>query len=376
MNVAMQALDGSNLGRAQDLLNRQRPGPGQKDLRGWEWRYLWGQTHSDALFTLCQKSEIESLAASADGNWLAIGLVHNDGLFVYDLQTRQEVTQLATGESEVRVAFSPAESVLAYTGVSVAASGKEQYTLRLWNAATRQVVSEFPLDGVCAGPAFAKDGQTLVTSTGYGHTTLWHMPDGTKLASYPNDQLTDDSGTGFAATSDLGLAAYGTGSGQVRVIDLHDAKVLWSAVASKQFVTALAFSPDSKTVASAAGYGESDIRLWDVATGKEIGRLEGHKAWVGSLVFWPDGKKLASCSADQTIRIWDVASRKCLDVLRGHRLEVWRLVLLPDDKTLVSASKDGAVCLWDTSVTHPHQPRITVPGQVRNWCFTPTAVHS
>jgi WD40 repeat protein len=167
----------------------------------------------------------------------------------------------------------------------------------------------------------------------------------------------------------LGLAAYGATTGQVRVIHLHDGKELWSAVASKQYVTALAFSPDSKTVASAAGFGESDIRLWDVATAKEIGRLEGHKAWVGSLVFWPDGKKLASCSADQTIRIWDVATRKCLDVLRGHRLEVWRLVLLPDDKTLVSGSKDGAVCLWDTSVTHPHQPRITVPGQVLNWCF-------
>jgi cell division protein FtsL len=80
MNVAKQALAGSNLGRAQDLLNRQRPKPGQKDLRGWEWRYLWQQTHSDALFTLCQKSEIASLAVSADGNWLAIGLVHKDGL--------------------------------------------------------------------------------------------------------------------------------------------------------------------------------------------------------------------------------------------------------------------------------------------------------
>ena len=49
MNVAKQALAGSNLGRAQDLLNRQRPQPGQKDLRGWEWRYLWQQTRSDAL---------------------------------------------------------------------------------------------------------------------------------------------------------------------------------------------------------------------------------------------------------------------------------------------------------------------------------------
>jgi WD40 repeat protein len=372
LNVAMQALDGSNLGRAQDLLNRQRPQPGQKDLRGWEWRYLWEQTHSDALSTLCQKSEIESLAASANGNWLAIGLVHKDGLFVYDLQTRQEVAQLAPGEGDVRAAFSPVESFLAFTSLNVPSAGRAQATLRLWNAATRQMVAEMTLDGLCEGVAFAQDGRTLVTSGGRGHITLWRIPEGTKLASYPNEQRSSlPPASGFAASSDLGLAAYGTEFGQVRVMDLHDGKELWSVVGSKLYITALAFSPDGKTLASAAGFGESDIRLWDVATGKEIGRLEGHKGWVGSLVFWPDGKKLASSSADQTIRIWDIASRKCLDVLRGHRLEVWRLALLPDDKTLVSGAKDGTVCLWDTSVTRPHQPRITVPAKVGNWCFSP-----
>ena len=48
MNAAMQALNDNSLGQALDLLNRQRPQPGQKDLRGWEWRYLWQQTRSDA----------------------------------------------------------------------------------------------------------------------------------------------------------------------------------------------------------------------------------------------------------------------------------------------------------------------------------------
>ena len=372
MNVAMQALDGSNLGRAQDLLNRQRPQPGQQDLRGWEWRYLWQQTHSDALSTLCQKTEIESLAASPVGNWLAIGLVHKDGLFVYDLQTRREAAHLAPGENEVRAAFSPVDSLLAFTSVSVPASGREQSTLRLWNTVTREGVSEFPLDHPCEGLAFARDGRTLVTSTGLGHITLWRIPGGTKLASYPSEQeLGLDPATGFAATSDLGLAAYGTRTGQIRVMDLHDGKQLWSAVASKLFVTALAFSPDGKTLASAAGFAESDIRLWDAATGNEIGRLKGHKSWVGSLLFWPDGKTLASCSADQTMRTWDLASRKCLDVLQGHRLEVWRLALLPDDKTLVSGCKDGTVCLWDAAVTHPHHSLITVPAKIRNWCFSP-----
>ncbi len=371
MNVAQQALEGNNLGSALDLLNRQRPQPGQKDLRGWEWRYLWEQTHSDALSTLCQKTEINSLAASANGDWLAIGLVHKDGLFVYDLHTRQEVAQLAPGGSDMQVAFSPAESLLAFTSASYPDSGKEQDTLRLWNASTRQMVAEFPLDGPCSGLAFANDGRTLAASIGYGHITLWRMPDGTRLASYPSEQAGPQPGTGFAATSDLGLAAYGTGSGQIRVMDLHDGKELWSAAASKQLITALAFSPDGKTLASAAGFAESDIRLWDAAPGKEIGRLEGHKSWVGSIVFWPDGKKLASASADQTIRTWDLPNRKCLDVLRGHRLEVWHLALLPDYKTLVSGAKDGEVCLWDASVLHPHQPCITVSTNAVNWCFCP-----
>jgi eukaryotic-like serine/threonine-protein kinase len=364
MNVAKQALDGSNLGHAQDLLNRQRPQLGQKDLRGWEWRYLWQQTHSDALFTLCQKSEIESLAVSADGNWLAIGLVRKDGLFVWDLKTRLEIAHLAPGEDGLRAAFSPTESLMAFTSY-----GETQPSLHLWNTATRQMVAEFPLDNDCGGLAFAKDGRTLVTSTSDGHITLWRVPDGTKLASYPCEQFGDPTSTDFATTSDLGLAAYGLKSGQIRVMDLRDGRELWTAVASKDRITALAFSPDGATLASAAGFAESDIRLWDVASGNEIGRLEGHKECVFSLMFWPDGKKLASSSADQTIRIWDVASRKRLDVLRGHRLEVWRLALLPDNKTLVSGSKDGVICVWDTSVTHPRRESITLPGNISLWRF-------
>jgi WD40 repeat protein len=353
------------------LLNRQRPQPGQKDLRGWEWRYLWARTHSDALFTLCQKSEIESLAVSGDGNWVAIGLAHKGGLFVYDLQTRQEAAHLAPGEGGVRAAFSPAASLLAFTSVNLLEAGKEPATLRLWDASSRQMAAEIPLDSYCAGLAFSQDGRTLVTGT-YGRLTLWRTPEGTRLANYPAERLLNlFPGTGFAATSDLGLAAFGTESGQIRVVDLHDGKELWNAVASKEYVTALAFSPDGKTLASAAGFGESDIRLWDVATGKETGRLEGHKSWVGSLVFWPDGKKLASCSADQTIRTWDLAGRKCLDVLHGHRLEVWRLALLPDNKTLVSACKDGTVCVWDTSVIHSRRESITWPDKIHDWGFMP-----
>ncbi len=384
MNVAKQALDGNNLGRAQALLDRQRPQPGQRDLRGWEWRYLWQQCRSDALFTLCQESsEIESLAVSQDGQWLAIGRARG-GLSVWDLRMRQQVFQLAEGDI-VYAVFSPTEPLLAFTSSGFSASGEARYILRLWNAATRQMIGEFPLNNECMGLAFSKDGRTLVTSTSSfgteGQITLWRIPEGTKVASYTSEQLDMTAGTSFAATPDLSLAAYALQSGKggfasqrgrrLCVIDLRNGKELWTATASKEYVTALAFSPDGKTLASAAGFGESDIRLWDVASGREIGRLEGHGSWVSSLVFWPDGKKLASSSADQTIQIWDVASQKCLDVLRGHRLEVWRLALLPDHTTLASGCKDGTICFWDTSVSHSHESRIILPELMTAWRFTP-----
>jgi WD40 repeat protein/serine/threonine protein kinase len=376
MSLAHQALGAGNLGLALDLLNRQRPAAGQRDLRGWEWRYLWQQTRSDALSTLYpETSEINSLAVSPDGNWLAVGPYHQGGLSVWDLRTRQMVVRLPKKEAQVRVAFSPTEPLLAFAGYAFSSSGEVQNTLRLWNTATRGMVAELPLEGKCTGMAFSKDGRSLITSTSSspkGQITLWRVPDRTKLASYPSEQA-DTVGTSFAATPDLSLAAYGLAGGRIRVIDLSSGKDLWTAVGAGYSVTALLFSPDGKTLASGGGNLETnlDIRLWNVATGTEIGRLKGHGFWVSSLMFWPDGKKLASSSADQTIRTWDLTSQKCLDVLRGHGQEVWCLALLPDGKTLVSGAKDGAVCSRDTSRQHLQQPYTTIPENPGTWCFTP-----
>jgi eukaryotic-like serine/threonine-protein kinase len=382
MNIAALALQGNNWGRAVDLLNRQRPGKGQKDLRGWEWRYLWQQVRSDALFSLCRESsEINSLSVSPNGSLLAVSTRHRGGVSVWDLGARREVIRLAEGGSYARVAFSPTEPLLALSSLAPgSAFPQTKDTLRLWNAATRQIVQEFPLEGSCLGMAFANDGRTLATSTMFrsgagrsssgGSITLWRVPEGTKLFSFPTTPSGTDPGILFACTADLSVAAYSEDRGRIHVVDLHNGKELWTAVASKEYVTTLAFSPDGQTLASGSGFAESDIRLWRVATGEPTGQLAGHNSWVSSIVFWPDGKRLATSSADQTIRIWDIAKKECVDVLRGHRQEVWRLALLPDNKTLISGSKDGVVCFWDTALSHVHQSHITLPERVVTWAMT------
>jgi len=429
MNLAQQALAANNLGRAQELLHRHRPGAGTgigqpstatdptfqaqlpADLRGWEWRYLWQQCQSDALFTLCQLSnEVTALSVSHDGNWVAIGEYGGRGLSIWDLRARQEIARFGGGESGEVFAFSPAAPILA---ISIKESpgrpgpDKRQHQVRFWDVMTRRFVGELPLPSSCRALFYSKDGTKLLTAIGDSDFSVWNIATGTQLANVVVPRPKEQDGRSplgdcLAVNQDFSLAAQAITGGQLRVVDLVTGEELWTAAAADEFVTALAFSPDGTRLASGAGFVESTVRLWDVASGRELARLEGHRTYVRALEFWPDGGTLASASGDQTIHLWDVGSLESLpsgktsagnvvgspkgDVprrpkpfrvaelhphltLRGHRLEVWSLALGPDRTTLVSGSKDGSVCVWDTATLRRDRAHVTLPEPVRAWTF-------
>lgn len=48
------------------------------------------------------------------------------------------------------------------------------------------------------------------------------------------------------------------------------------------------------------------VVLWELETGAELRRLSGHAGTVSALAFSPDGKLLASGSSDRTIKLWNV----------------------------------------------------------------------
>jgi len=374
MNLAQQALAANNLGRAQRLLDRQRPKSGQSDLRGWEWRYLWSQSRADdhEVFFAGTKRFVP-LSFSADGRLLA--WTGEGEMIVTDLISRRTVLkrtdtwQPVFSHHGATLAFVDSSSTNNTIALLDVTTQKESRFVTPWQSG---LWVDFTPDDCRLLTVSLLPGAKTTDEFGWA-VTAWDVKTQQRLWQRAITGLWRGHARPYAISPDGAALAAVLLNGRVQVLDTKDGREWFTIQTTEEYAMAVMFSPDSSTLLTGGGYTDSTIRLWDAHNGKASGSLDGHRGWVSDLLFTPDGKLLISSSADQTIRLWNWATREPVGVLRGHLNEIDGIAVASDCRTLASRCKDGSIYLWDVTKPSRHYGYKTLASHLRwqNAVFTP-----
>jgi WD40 repeat protein len=230
--------------------------------------------------------------------------------------------------------------------------------------------------------AFTPDGQTLiaVSSGGVTHCTRWDVAQGKKLGSWTFLNVRSRSAFDVLSADGRMLARRCYGSCRVELYDTETGKPLSSRIGHERSISALAFSPDGKLLASTDRYA---TRLWDLATNREVATrfehavhhltfspdgnllvgangsriavytvrdgtirhwLDARTVQIDSIAFHPDGSLIAAASGDD-VRVWRVTDGKEVRIL-GNQSHVFSVSFSPDGSRILAAG-DG-IRIWET----------------------------
>lgn len=341
MNLAQQAIDAGNYGRAEALLAAYADA-GADDLRGFEWFHFWQKVRGDSIAVLRGHSEVvSSMVLTPDGERV-LSASFDSTVRQWSLAEKRELRRWELpGCLFMAVALNAEGTLLAAEG------GNRRYSavLNLKTGAWTTNVST-----VSPSIAFAPGEEKLLR----GANTLLFDTNGvielTDLKFNVQGVLREAGGRVAVAPNGKWLA---TGS-------WGDSIKLWSwpeleAVGELRgvgIVLAMAFSPDSTRLAAATRAGK--VLLWDIPRRELLAARETHNgAAIWSVAFSRDGKRIATGGNDQTVRAWNAESMVEEHIFRGHGSEVWAVVWSRDGEQLISSGKDATIRIWDASPEAP-----------------------
>jgi WD40 repeat protein len=259
--------------------------------------------------------------------------------------------------------------------------------LQVWDeAVTRKLADPLPENSSpVLGTGFDRAGTTLWTCQENGRVEAWSLP--ACQSSAGRAWTIPTTGKVSAATFDPTTDYLAVGDRDGRVLlartDGEGQRFLLGATTD---ITALAWSPDGRSVA--AGCHTGDIHLWDVASGRPL-LIPAFGGEIRTLLFHPCGQWLVAADSVRTCRVLDVVTGQivlecpyCISAFShsgqrfaavngygvrfaslhsptglrrffGHQLCVDRLAWSRDNRHLASLDGHFEIRVWDLTGEEP-----------------------
>jgi ankyrin repeat protein len=298
------------------------------------------------VFGLALTSLAASLTATAGASGRARSAAPAGQVLRYAALTRPSRTEGVFGTG-----FGPPPATLALSpNGTVLAAGWPNGVIRLWSVhsgALRQAV-------VAAAPlvAVSPDGKQLVTCGDNKTAQLRDLLSGQVQRTLKNEVAPE----GFAFAPDGTTLACGASDESITLWDCRTGRRRWVSRGHTGWmggIGLLAFSPDGSLLASAGGsgfMGAQLVELWDARSGELQEEVETGTV-VSAIAFSPDGKTLALGSertgAIPSVELWDVRDKRLRITLNHQNGFVVAVAFSRDGRTLVSADTEGRINWWD-----------------------------
>ena len=242
----------------------------------------------------------QCMAVSPDGRWLAVAGVDGE-VVALDAESLTERSRF-TGHQDEVVSVS-----ISHDGKNIASASRDG-TVRIWDVKDGRAVHTVRPDAGDGAPravAFSPAGPLLACAMG-GKVMLLSGPDWRRERDF------------MGGDPDLGIYSICfSPDGKKLAIGNHARVDIWNVRKSRLDrrirghsgrVTAVAFSPDGRLIASGGGiqHYDSNILLYRSSSGRKLATIAVHQMPVVSLAFSPDGRWLASGSWDQTVGLFNL----------------------------------------------------------------------
>ncbi len=378
ISLAARAWDAGSTPRVRQLLNQHRPKPGERDLRGFEWQYLWRAMQA--------AKETKQLGNGEEASWRLLA----NGRYAArcgDKSARIEIWEVATAQRRE------------IPGQFVLVERRTQDVADQWTVFTGEMTFAEPKATDAAGKPKARSGELIIRTVDLKSGGEVAAERKVAFHTRPEDFVGNSKGSAFALAADgRTLVEVATVSNlpekspaeplgvfsmlakpfyQIRTrFTVPDSVELNEFLASGMWVTMPnareSFSPlavrgDGGSVALVAtemprsGL-EAALRQWaPVSSGMKtaIFRFDQTKGFTGTwsvsksiaavygVTFSPDGKELIVAENDHVLRIRDAQSGLEKAQLHGHTGAIRCIAFSADDKFMATAGEDLTIRVWD-----------------------------